>query len=59
MLYPAQPLPQHTLRKQKIPLNKKPAEVGLSKRAEEMLHAIHQLRSMTAWDMTRLFYTPT
>src|SRR6266700_2098452 len=50
---PALLLPQQTLHK------KKPAEIGISKRHEEMLRAIHQLRYVTAWDMTRLFYTPT
>jgi hypothetical protein len=50
---PALLLPRQTLQK------KQPAEVVLSKRYEEMLQAIHQLRYVTAWDMTRLFYTPT
>jgi len=50
---PALLLPQQTLHK------KKPAEVGISQRAEEMLRAIHHMRYVTAWDMTRLFYTPT
>ena len=50
---PALSLPQQTLR------NKQPREVGISQRAEEMLQAIHELRYVTAWDMTRLFYTPT
>jgi len=50
---PALLLPQQTLHK------KKPAEVGISQRAEEMLRVIHQLRYVTAWDMTRLFYTST
>ena len=59
MLYPALSTPQQTLRKQSIPRKKKPAEVVISKRAEEMLRAIHQLRYVTAWDMTRLFYTST
>jgi hypothetical protein len=31
----------------------------LHKRSEEMLLSIHQLRYVTAWDMTRLFYTST
>jgi Replication-relaxation len=50
---PAHLLPRQTLRK------KTPEQKGLSKRAEEMLQSIHQLRYVTAWDMTRLFYTPT
>src|SRR6266487_1479820 len=53
---PALLLTQQTLQKRQ---SKKPAEVGISKRAEEMLRAIHQLRYVTAWDMTRLFYTAT
>jgi hypothetical protein len=53
---PALLLPQQTLQKRQ---RNKPAEVGISKRAEEMVRAIHQLRYVTAWDMTRLFYTPT
>src|SRR3984893_8084630 len=53
MLQPALLLPQQT------PQKKKAAEVILTKRHEEMLQAVHQLRYVTAWDMTRLFYTPT
>lgn len=41
------------------PEKKKSAEVILTKRHEEMLQRIYQLRYVTAWDMTRLFYTPT
>src|SRR2546421_4221177 len=59
MLYPAQTLPQSTPKKQSAARNKKPAEVMLSKRSEEIVQAIHQLRYVTALDMTRLFYTPT
>src|SRR5438132_4994299 len=50
---PASSLPQQT------PQKKKPVEGMLTKRHEEMLQAIHQLRYVTAWDMTRLFYTST
>src|ERR1700730_14208198 len=53
MLQPALLLPQQT------PQKKKSTEVILTKRHEEMLQQIHQLRYVTAWDMTRLFYTPT
>jgi Replication-relaxation len=56
MNYPASSLPlqtPQTLQK------KRSAEVILTKRHEEMLQAIHQLRYVTAWDMTRLFYTST
>jgi len=53
MNYPALSVPQQTLPK------KKTAEGMLTKRHEEMLQAVHQLRYVTAWDMTRLFYTPT
>src|SRR5215472_3756939 len=53
MINPALSLPRQTLRK------KSPEQKGLSKRAEEMLQTIHQLRYVTALDMTRLFYTPT
>jgi hypothetical protein len=59
MRTPAASLPQQTPRKQRSPRKKKPAEVGISKRHEELLHSIHQLRYVTALDMTRLFYTPT
>jgi len=31
----------------------------LTKRQEEILQAVHQLRYVTAWDISRLFYTPT
>src|SRR6266571_6948093 len=42
------------------PLQKNNGSVlRLTKRYEEMLEAIHQMRYVTAWDMTRLFYTPT
>ena len=51
LLLPQQTLPQST--------RKKPPEVILTKRHEEMLQTIHQLRYVTALDMTRLFYTPT
>jgi hypothetical protein len=50
---PALSLPQQT------PQKKKPTEVILTKRAEEILQRIHQLRYVTAMDITRLFYTPT
>jgi hypothetical protein len=50
---PARSLPQKTLR------TTNPRAVGISSRQEEMLQSIHQLRYVTAWDMTRLFYTPT
>ena len=33
--------------------------VVITKRYEEILRAIHELRYVTAWDMTCLFYTPT
>ena len=62
MLQPALSLTQQPLqerRKTRSPRKKKPREVGISKRHEEMLQSIHQLRYVTAWDMTRLFYTPT
>jgi hypothetical protein len=59
MLYPAQTLPQQTPQKRRTQHTKKSPKVGLSKRQEEMLHAIHQLRYVTALDMTRLFYTQT
>ena len=42
------------------PLQKpKHKELVLTKRHEEILQAVHQLRYVTAWDMTRLFYTPS
>src|SRR6266571_7686880 len=42
------------------PLQKNNGSVlRLTKRYEEMLEAIHQMRYVTAWDMTRLFYTPS
>lgn len=50
---PALSLPQKTLPKRRV------SEVILTKRHEEILQAIHQLRYITAWDMTRLFFTPT
>jgi len=49
-------LPQQTLHRRQ---SKKATEIVVSKRHEEMLQAIHQMRYVTAWDMTRLFYTPT
>ncbi len=59
MKKPAASLPQQTPRKNHSPKKKKPAEVGITKRHEEILRSIHQLRYVTAWDMTRLFYTST
>ncbi len=59
MLYPVQTLPQSTPHKQKGKVKKKPAEVVISKRAQEILEAIHTYRFVTAWDITRLFYSPT
>jgi hypothetical protein len=56
---PALLLPQPTPRKQGVSRNKKPAEVVISKRAQEILEAIHTYRFVTAWDITRLFYSPT
>src|SRR2546429_1872042 len=53
MLQPALSFPQQT------PQKKRSSEVVLTKRHEEMLQSIHQLRYVTAWDMTRLFYTST
>ena len=49
-------LPRQTLQK---PQKKRPSEVIITKRYEEVLQAVHTLRYVTAWDMTRLFYTPT
>jgi len=43
-----------------LPLQKSThKELVLTKRHEEILHSVHQLRYVTAWDMTRLFYTPS
>jgi Replication-relaxation len=53
---PALLLPQQTLQKRQ---GKKPAEVVISKRAQEILEAIHTYRFVTAWDITRLFYSAT
>src|SRR6266702_1770693 len=53
---PALLLPQQTLQKRQ---SKKPAEVVISKRAQEILEAIHTYRFVTAWDITRLFYAAT
>ena len=53
---PALLLPQQTLQKRQ---SKKPAEVVISKRAQEILEAIHTYRFVTAWDIARLFYSPT
>ena len=59
MLYPVQTLPQSTPHKQKGKVKKKPAEVVISKRAQEILEAIYTYRFVTAWDIARLFYSPT
>src|SRR6266487_4848625 len=59
MLYPVQTLPQSTPHKQKGKVKKKPADVVISKRAQEILEAIHTYRFVTAWDITRLFYSTT
>ena len=53
---PALLLPQQTLQKRQ---SKKPVEVVISKRAQEILEAIHTYRFVTAWDITRLFYSAT
>lgn len=53
---PALLFPQQTLHKRQI---KKSAEVVISKRYQEILEAIHTYRFVTAWDITRLFYTAT
>ena len=53
---PALLLPQQTLQKRQ---SKKSAEVVISKRAQEILEAIHTYRFVTAWDITRLFYSAT
>src|SRR5438128_2017793 len=34
-------------------------ELVVTKRHDEILQAVHKLRYVTAWDMTRLFYTPS
>jgi hypothetical protein len=49
-------LPRQTLLK---PQKKRPSEVIITNRYEEVLQAVHQFRYVTAWDMTRLFYTST
>lgn len=54
-----QPAQSHTHLTPQKRQRKKPAEVVISKRHEEILQSIHQLRYVTALDMTRLFYTPT
>ena len=62
MLQPALSLTQQPLqerRKTRSLRKKKSREVGISKRQEEIVQSIHQLRYVTALDMTRLFYTPT
>src|SRR5712691_7997222 len=56
MNFPALSLPQPTLQ---TPPKNRSTEVILTKRHEEMLQSIHQMRYVTAWDITRLFYTPT
>src|SRR5713226_8599282 len=53
MQSPALSLPQQPLQKNNGSV------LRLTKRHEELLEAIHQMRYVTAWDMTRLFYTPT
>jgi hypothetical protein len=59
MLSPVHTLPHQTPHNRRSHRTKKAPAVGLSKRQEELLHAIHQLRYVTALDMTRLFYTQT
>src|SRR6266487_4539788 len=49
-------LPRQPLQKSH---HKKHADVVITKRYEELLQTIHQLRYVTALDMTRLFYTAT
>jgi hypothetical protein len=49
-------LPQQTLHKRQ---RNKASEVKISERYQEILEAIHTYRFVTAWDMTRLLYTPT
>src|SRR2546425_13295537 len=34
-------------------------ELVLTKRYEEILEKVHQLRYVTAWDISRMFYTPS
>lgn len=46
-------LPRQTLQQRRS------SEVIITARYEEVLQAVHQFRYVTAWDMTRLFYTPT
>jgi hypothetical protein len=57
MLYPAQLLPEQTPKSHKSKRTKTAPEVGLSKRQEELLQTVHQLRYVTAWDITRLYYS--
>lgn len=59
MRYPVQTLPQQTPQKVHATRTKNPYAVGLSKRQEEILQSIHQLRYVTAWDITRLYNTQT
>ncbi|MGZ3628411.1 MAG: replication-relaxation family protein [Ktedonobacteraceae bacterium] len=56
---PAQLLPHQTRQNRRSQRTKKSPQVGLSERQEELLQAIHQLRFVTAWDITRLYYTQT
>jgi hypothetical protein len=56
---PALLLPQQTPRNSRSLRKKIAPEKGLSKRQEEILQSIHQLRYITAWDITRLYYTQT
>jgi hypothetical protein len=59
MLYPVQTLPQQTPRKNSLPQKKKPRELVITSRYEEILQTVHQLRYVTALDIARRFYSPT
>jgi Replication-relaxation len=59
MLYPAQTLPQQPPQPVRSSRKKKPREVVITSRYEEILQSVHQLRYVTALDIARLFYSPT
>jgi len=44
---------------QQTPQKSYRSETVLTKRHEEILQSVHQLRYVTAWDISRLFYTPS
>jgi hypothetical protein len=59
MLSPVQILPQQTPQPVKSTRKKKPRELVITSRYEEILQSVHQLRYVTALDIARLFYSPT